>query len=135
MLNPVFTSAGHTYERSAIEEHFKKFDWDPMTRQTVNIHQLTTNWNLKSQIAAFIEKNRGNLDLVSEFLDAVESDDVEEIDRAIILGVDVNVVHERGNAMSLAIVKRSYSTFRRLVEHHKLKIALLDSKGSLPYCR
>jgi len=53
MTDPVSTPAGHTYERSAIEDHIRRTAKDPMTNDPLVIDDLRPNRNLRDAIAAF----------------------------------------------------------------------------------
>ena len=52
MRNPVVTSAGHTYERSRIEEWIRRNNTDPSTREPIT-NQLIPNLLVKSMIENF----------------------------------------------------------------------------------
>jgi len=55
MVDPVMTSAGHTYERAAIETWLATHDSDPNTNTALPNKNLTPNVNVRQAIADFID--------------------------------------------------------------------------------
>ncbi|EGR28168.1 u-box domain protein [Ichthyophthirius multifiliis] len=57
MEEPVTTEVGHTYEKSVLDEHFKKNGFvDPITRQKIN-KNLYPNLSIKQGIQEFLNQN------------------------------------------------------------------------------
>ena len=54
MKDPVIGSDGHTYERSAIEQWLRQEGTSPITRQTMNRTDLTTNIALRDTIESMM---------------------------------------------------------------------------------
>uniref|UniRef100_A0A7S1KT44 U-box domain-containing protein n=1 Tax=Percolomonas cosmopolitus TaxID=63605 RepID=A0A7S1KT44_9EUKA len=132
MTDPVITTAGYSYERSAIEKWLERSDCDPSSREVVNVNVLTPNRNLKSQICDFIEKNKGKLARVEDLIDAVEHDDLEEIDRCIQLGVLVNMEHPtRGGALCVAAQGLNVRVMKHLIEVHGAHVRPAKGQNSL----
>ncbi len=48
MHDPVMTKNGHSYERTTIYEHLKRTPTDPLTRETLVIDDLRSNYGLKA---------------------------------------------------------------------------------------
>lgn len=62
MSDPVIAQDGFTYERSAIEMWFENENiTSPMTNEELPSLSLIPNFNLKSQITAWVDENRRNL--------------------------------------------------------------------------
>ena len=58
MLDPVTTPDGITYERCAIIEHLKKVGrFDPVTRRSMEAHNLVSNLAIKEAIGAYLESH------------------------------------------------------------------------------
>ena len=58
MTDPVIIESGYTFERKAIQEHFKKNDNCPISGQIINNKQIVTpNYALKAAIAAHDQGN------------------------------------------------------------------------------
>jgi hypothetical protein len=57
MTDPVFTPDGHSYERSAIVPWLLQHRVSPLTRQTLTVDQLTTNYALKEMIEEWARLN------------------------------------------------------------------------------
>ena len=58
MLDPVTTPDGITYERCAIIEHLKKVvRFDPVTRRSMEAHNLVSNLAIKEAIGAYLESH------------------------------------------------------------------------------
>jgi ankyrin repeat protein len=57
MQNPVMAADGHSYEKAAIEEWFRKGNHrSPLTGEKLPHRTLTVNWNLKKLITTFLAK-------------------------------------------------------------------------------
>ena len=54
MKDPVIGSDGHTYERLAIEQWLRQEGTSPITRQTMNLTDLTTNIALRDTIESIM---------------------------------------------------------------------------------
>lgn len=83
MHDPVFTSDGFTYERSAIEEWFETAEdgvqpTSPMTGSRMSNLRLTPNRSLKSEIAEWLEADEGDDGEASA--DDQDEDEVEDGD-------------------------------------------------------
>ena len=48
MVDPVLATDGYTYDRAAIEEHFKRSDYSPMTNEILESKRLRPNMVLRS---------------------------------------------------------------------------------------
>lgn len=53
MHDPVITRNGHSYERATIYEHLKRTPTDPLTRETLTIDDLRSNYGLKAACDEF----------------------------------------------------------------------------------
>ncbi len=58
MTDPVMTSNGFTYEKSAIERWFASNNTDPKTNLVLQDKTLTPNVQLRQAIQAYVEANR-----------------------------------------------------------------------------
>jgi STIP1 family protein 1 len=59
MHDPVITKTGQSYERATIVEHLKRNPTDPLSRDSLMIHELRPNVNLKKACDEFWEGNKG----------------------------------------------------------------------------
>jgi hypothetical protein len=66
MEDPVTCEDGHTYERKAIEEYFKKNRISPKTRQLMNVKIIIPNRQLKTLISDFKFKQEQKLKSVNK---------------------------------------------------------------------
>lgn len=58
MRDPVMTSSGISYERSALKTHFEvNGNFDPITRKECNPKEVISNVNLKGYIENYLEFN------------------------------------------------------------------------------
>ena len=54
----VVVKSGHTYERSAISEHFRRNGAkDPLTRRALSTTEVTTNWAVRQFVQAWLDKH------------------------------------------------------------------------------
>jgi STIP1 family protein 1 len=59
MHDPVITKTGQSYERATIVEHLKRNPTDPLSRDSLMIHELRPNVNLKKACDDFWEGSKG----------------------------------------------------------------------------
>ena len=59
--DPVQLESGHTYERSAIVEHFGNSDRDPLTNMPVDTTYIRTNFAVRSTVERWLLENPGHL--------------------------------------------------------------------------
>jgi hypothetical protein len=57
MIDPVITSDGHTYERSAIEKWLNYNNYSPMTREIITKDSIVPNIALRDIISKHLKKN------------------------------------------------------------------------------
>ena len=58
MEEPVMLSSGFTYEKTMIQQHFStNGNFDPMTREEVDVKYLVLNKHIKSATEDFLRKN------------------------------------------------------------------------------
>lgn len=57
MHDPVMTKNGHSYERATIYEHLKRSATDPLTRDTLRVEELRSNFGLKAACDEFWESD------------------------------------------------------------------------------
>jgi hypothetical protein len=57
MTDPVITSDGHTYERSAIEKWLNYNNHSPMTREIITKDSIVPNIALRDIISKHLKKN------------------------------------------------------------------------------
>ncbi|OTB00541.1 hypothetical protein M426DRAFT_75717 [Hypoxylon sp. CI-4A] len=57
MQDPVMTKTGKSYERASINEHLRRNQIDPLTREPLYPHELRPNLQLKQACEEFIAKN------------------------------------------------------------------------------
>lgn len=60
MQEPVVTTSGHSYERSAIERFLKSREEDPLTRHPCSVRDLRPNYSLKTAIESW-KRNRDSM--------------------------------------------------------------------------
>jgi hypothetical protein len=78
MIDPVMAADGHSYERKAIEEWFRRgYRTSPMTNSFLPHSILTPNVNLKNAIDEFLEEN--------SFLEKKSQDDYNDLLQAVAL--------------------------------------------------
>ena len=87
-LDPVLTSAGHSYEKKAIEEFLCRANIDPLTREPLESKSLTPVYVLRSRALEYREKtSRRCIDkacsLLEEKQDGVPVDPVRYLRRAV----------------------------------------------------
>lgn len=66
MIDPVIAYDGYTYERSAIEEWFKRKNTSPMTLETLGSRHLIPKRTLRSSIYEWVEEQLQSFGLYSE---------------------------------------------------------------------
>lgn len=59
--DPVQLESGHTYERSAIVEHFRNSDRDPLTNMSVETTSIRTNFAVRSTVERWLLENPDHL--------------------------------------------------------------------------
>ena len=59
LIDPVFATDGHTYERSAIDRWLRSHNTSPTTNEPLESAALLPNHAMKSQIAAWRESQKG----------------------------------------------------------------------------
>ncbi|KAK4174885.1 putative CHIP protein [Triangularia setosa] len=57
MVDPVITKTGKSYERTAILEHLRRSQTDPLTREPLHPSELRANLDLKQACEEFLEEN------------------------------------------------------------------------------
>lgn len=117
MIDPVCTMDGHTYERQAIEEWFKKNSTSPKTGVLLTDKTTMPNWSLKGAIADWLKKNPQCSD--EEFFAACDrGGDLEEIKKLLFLGA--NIEAKRGDfgltALHEAIINNRLELAKFLVQ-------------------
>jgi hypothetical protein len=73
MEDPVITSDGHTFERSAIEAWLGNNNTNPMTGGEITSKALTPNFALRDACAAYKAKQPGNADSIRRYKSAVSA--------------------------------------------------------------
>ena len=73
MDDPVITSDGHTFERSAIEAWLSNNSTNPMTGGEIPSKALTPNFALRDACAAYKAKQPGNTDSIRRYKSAVSA--------------------------------------------------------------
>ena len=73
MDDPVITSDGHTFERSAIEAWLSNNNTNPMTGSEIKSKALTPNFALRDACAAYKAKQPGNADSIRRYKSAVSA--------------------------------------------------------------
>ena len=73
MDDPVITSDGHTFERSAIEAWLSNNSTNPMTGGEILSKALTPNFALRDACAAYKAKQPGNTDSIRRYKSAVSA--------------------------------------------------------------
>eukprot|EP00943_MAST-04B_sp_MAST-4B-sp1_P007920 g7920.t1 len=105
MEDPVITSDGHTFERSAIEAWLGKNNTNPMTGGEITSKALTPNFALRDACAAYKAKQPGNADSIRRYKSAVSA-----LDRSKNSNKDNNVQNQPSKFFSSLPTKTEVKT-------------------------
>jgi hypothetical protein len=87
--DPVVTSDGETYERTAITAWLQSHSTSPNTNEELETKQLIPNRKLKSQVQSFIELKSNEFQ--NAFIQAIKDGATDDVKKFLRLKIKVNV--------------------------------------------